>query len=416
MVDIDGNALFWGMTNSGTMKTIIEEPQYVKLGKVKKVQPHSPCFILTESGDLFEYDLAKQVVLKQIEQGLKIVDVMYGRGEILFQTEDRVYEYLVSLTYGFERKKYIVETAFLNFYDYSSHYDFTHKTIHTSSEGSLVTKEVEVNPRYSGQPNEDFLIIQEKNVFEKKYENSFQYNKELGRGGFGSVVEVSDRINGEVFAIKRVGTGSDLNKLFREIRIMSELKKDFVVQYFDSWIEGDVISRDVTKSLYIRMERCSQNLKAVLISMYYTLEECHKVFDFFISCELLRELTESVQYLHSLNIIHRDLKPENVLISDGSDGRFIKLCDFGLATIHGNPSGLKNDHDISQIRSSTHTTKIGTDAYMAPEVRDGHNYNLKSDIYSLALITTEIFRFEQFSLSELTRLNRIKSSEKRTDL
>jgi hypothetical protein len=31
---------------------------------------------------------------------------------------------------------------------------------------------------------------------------------------------------------------------------------------------------------------------------------------------------------------------------------------------------------------------------MAPEVKDSENYNTKSDIYSLALIATEIFGFK----------------------
>ena len=37
---------------------------------------------------------------------------------------------------------------------------------------------------------------------------------------------------------------------------------------------------------------------------------------------------------------------------------------------------------------------MGTQSYMAPEVKYGEEYGLKSDIFSLALIVTEIFKFE----------------------
>ena len=108
-------------------------------------------------------------------------------------------------------------------------------------------------------------------------------------------------------------------------------------------------------------------------------EEKFKNFQFFISFELFRELTKAVNYLHSQNIMHRDLNPGNVLISDGRNGVFLKLCDLGLAI----------PHEIEK-----HTAFVGTQSYMAPEVKDGEEYDLKSDIFGLALIGTEIFRFE----------------------
>jgi serine/threonine protein kinase len=52
---------------------------------------------------------------------------------------------------------------------------------------------------------------------------------------------------------------------------------------------------------------------------------------YYISSELFIEILESVDYLHKQKVIHRDLKPTNVLITNG---RFVKIADFGLATIH----------------------------------------------------------------------------------
>ncbi|CAG2174329.1 unnamed protein product [Oppiella nova] len=80
--------------------------------------------------------------------------------------------------------------------------------------------------------------------------------------------------------------------------------------------------------------------------------------EFYISCHIFKELLECVQYLHKLSpqIIHRDLKPDNILVAKNvREGRFMKLCDFGLASLH--PDGS----------DASHTTGVGTLQYMAPE-------------------------------------------------
>jgi serine/threonine protein kinase len=98
---------------------------------------------------------------------------------------------------------------------------------------------------------------------------------------------------------------------------------------------------------------------------------------YYITSELLIEILKGVDYLHKQNIIHRDLKPNNILLTDGINGRFVKIADFGLAKVH----------EMKKL----HTQDIGCPKYMAPEVSYGTKYDTKADIYSLGVIIQEIF-------------------------
>ncbi|CAG2173973.1 unnamed protein product, partial [Oppiella nova] len=115
--------------------------------------------------------------------------------------------------------------------------------------------------------------------FENHYKKTFAELSAIGSGGFGTI-----------YAVKRV-----------EFQIRSE----YVVQYYNSWSES--------KHLYIQMEFCSQNLRNIL-------EVKPQIFG--------RKTGEAMNCVE-------DLKPENILIAKNvRNGRFIKLCDFGLAVEH----------------------------------------------------------------------------------
>jgi serine/threonine protein kinase len=131
------------------------------------------------------------------------------------------------------------------------------------------------------------------------------------------------------------------------------LKSRYVVDRIDSWIEKNTLkfeeysktdsSSNIKLShpvfdpskqilLHIQMEFCSQTLIEVMkyLSKLFLENDSQisKTLCYFISCELLTEIIECVNYLHVRNVIHRDLKPANILITDGINGRFVKLCRF----------------------------------------------------------------------------------------
>ena len=158
-----------------------------------------------------------------------------------------------------------------------------------------------------------------------------------------------------------------------------------MVQYYDSWIENN-------EWLYIQMELCFDNLKNIIEEKSKCFErqssEAMNSIEFYISCQLFKELLECVQYIHGLKppIIHRDLKPENILLNYmPTNGQFLKLCDFGLA----------KEHEYSQM---SHTVGEGILYYMAPEVKTPSSktskYTTKADVFSLGRIAEKLFDFD----------------------
>ncbi|HUT77496.1 MAG TPA: serine/threonine-protein kinase, partial [Polyangia bacterium] len=75
--------------------------------------------------------------------------------------------------------------------------------------------------------------------------------------------------------------------------------------------------------------------------------------------------------LGQLHIVHRDVSPRNVLIT--YDG-FVKLIDFGVASVRGK---------ISQTEADGLKGKIG---FMSPEQLRGHGVDRRSDVFSLGVM------------------------------
>ena len=95
--------------------------------------------------------------------------------------------------------------------------------------------------------------------------------------------------------------------------------------------------------------------------------------------DILHQVAEGVDYAHQHGIVHRDLKPGNILFNE--DGK-VCISDFGFAKI------LSETGSDSLSRSGG---LIGTPAYMAPELWNGHPPpSPATDVYALACIFYEM--------------------------
>ncbi|GAA0619069.1 hypothetical protein GCM10009547_21850 [Sporichthya brevicatena] len=184
----------------------------------------------------------------------------------------------------------------------------------------------------------------------------------IGTGGMASVWAAHDpRLEREV-AIKVISDTLALDATFverfaREARIAAALAHPHVVSVFDYGAHG---GRPYLVMEYVAGGTLSARLK-----------DGRRDWD---PATLTRELLDALGYIHAAGILHRDLKPANVLV--GADGR-ARLTDFGIAHLA----------DGTKLTSTGYV--VGTEKYLAPEVRRGGAPTVVADLHGLGVLLRE---------------------------
>ena len=201
--------------------------------------------------------------------------------------------------------------------------------------------------------------------------SKFQIIDTLGKGSFGSAYKVIDKDNNKIYVIKQISlknsTKKEIESIKNEAKILSSINSEYVVKYFDSFIENDYFN--------IVMEYCNGLDLRKLINSYKENNkfiEKEKIYHF------IDGLCQGIQELHKKKLIHRDLKPENIFLTGNYK---IKIGDFGIS------KQLNEVNDFAK-------TQIGTISYMAPEMITGEKYNNKIDIWALGCIIYELCTLE----------------------
>jgi len=195
-----------------------------------------------------------------------------------------------------------------------------------------------------------------------EFGTQYSLTAKIAKGNYGAVWIANPISDVEKeYAVKVIDRSKlkeqDVQAVFREVKIMEELKKnphvisivDFVVEPRYLYIVqvyaggGDLFYRLTQRKQYT--EKCARDIAIIL---FQTLDEMHTKYQ----------------------IVHRDLKPENLLLEDLITEN-VYLADFGFAR-HITQEGLK--------------TRCGTPAFVAPEIILGRHYKYSVDMWSIGVI------------------------------
>ena len=166
--------------------------------------------------------------------------------------------------------------------------------------------------------------------------------------------------------------------LLDDLRKFTKLDHSHVVNYYSVWMENE-------ECIYIQMEFCETNLRNVIAANQLIFKDqdsnpLMQIIEYFISCEILKEILKGLRCLHHSDpdVIHGNLNLHNILISFSNVGKsFVKLGGYGLAK-------YKYVYEISMVNKNFAQ-------HIAPEVMLDECNDTKSDIYSLGIICQDLF-------------------------
>ena len=149
-------------------------------------------------------------------------------------------------------------------------------------------------------------------------------------------------------------------RFLREAEVSAHLKHEHILPLFEF---GEDQGRLFLVTPYIEGGTLAHHLKRGPLS----LTEVYLLFV---------PLVQAVAYIHRRGVIHRDLKPTNILLDEQDGQLYVRLIDFGIASVQGS---------IASPPLTTAGNELGTIAYMAPERLSGIAAP-SNDIFSLGVI------------------------------
>jgi TolB-like protein/tRNA A-37 threonylcarbamoyl transferase component Bud32 len=180
----------------------------------------------------------------------------------------------------------------------------------------------------------------------------------IGRGAFGEVYRAWDtRLDREV-ALKLLPAGPSSgdrapSAIIHEGRLLARVRHPNVVTIYGAEQISDQIG------LWMEFVR-GHTLEQIL--------DKRKVVSTAEAVGIGLELCRAMSAVHGAGLLHRDIKTHNVMRAE--DGRIV-LMDFGTGR---------------EIQNDASSDLAGTPLYLAPEVLEGQQATVRSDIYSLGVL------------------------------
>jgi DNA-binding NarL/FixJ family response regulator len=201
-------------------------------------------------------------------------------------------------------------------------------------------------------------------VPDNKLDIGYKFVRMIGEGAM-SKVYLAERAKDKmtvvlkVLDLTRVSEPKLIKRFIQEANLIAELNSPFVVKIYDhglteeyGYIAMEFFSRGDLK------QRAELGLNHEIAVIYAT------------------HIAYGLEQIHSINVVHRDLKPANLMFR-GDDS--LALADFGISKKIGEVNDITT---MGQI--------LGTPHYMSPEQGEGHEVDMRTDLYSLGVLFYEM--------------------------
>ncbi|MBY0492450.1 MAG: serine/threonine protein kinase [Gemmatimonadaceae bacterium] len=195
----------------------------------------------------------------------------------------------------------------------------------------------------------------------------YRLERELGRGGMGTVYLARDRSLDRPVALKvlppSLAEVPELRERFlRETRTAAGFSHPNIVPVFSVEEHGQALAFAMGfvegESLAAKVAREGPMSQRAVV-------------------RLLQDVAYALAYAHGRGVVHRDIKPDNIMI-ERATGRAL-VMDFGIARaitpVSDAKAGLTRVGEV-----------VGTPEYMSPEQATGDHVDGRADLYSLGLV------------------------------
>ncbi|MDI1428020.1 protein kinase domain-containing protein [Polyangium sorediatum] len=200
----------------------------------------------------------------------------------------------------------------------------------------------------------------------------YELVRQIGRGAMGYIWEGLDlhlrrRVALKLMSPDHVASTTARTRFDREAKAIAQLRNQHVVQIYDYGIdEGSpyiVMELLEGEDFESRLERIERLPLSALVP-------------------IVTQAAIGLAAAHAKGIVHRDFKPANVFMSRGEANETVKILDFGVVSM------LTSEEDATEDELQlTHAGSIvGTPLYMSPEQIRCGAVDLRSDLWSLAVL------------------------------
>ncbi|MEN8161457.1 MAG: AAA family ATPase, partial [Myxococcota bacterium] len=193
----------------------------------------------------------------------------------------------------------------------------------------------------------------------------YRVERLVSTGGAGAILAARHAESGQEVALKllRGLEPEEQEGLRREVHVLSRLSHHGVVRVYDAGVHaiGPWYAMELIRGETLAARWGSR--PALLLSD---------------SLRILRDLSETLAFVHGEGIVHRDLKPANLMLRAGQAP---VLVDFGFASHAPAAEARELLERTGQL--------VGSLAYASPEQIRGEQVDARSDLYSLGCMLFE---------------------------